>query len=117
MALAVSVSWLIEQRQLGLVVLAGASELDRRIEWVHSIELADPAPWLHGGELLLTTGLHVPADDAGQRGYVDSLHRAGVAALGFGIGLSHTRVPDAMLTAAEADGLPLTGSTVASQGK
>ena len=63
MALGVSVGWLIEQRQLGLVVLAGASELDRRIEWVHSIELADPTPWLRGGELLLTTGLHLPADD------------------------------------------------------
>jgi len=107
MALGVSVSWLIEQRQLGLVVVAGASELDRQIEWVHSIELADPAPWLRGGELLLTTGLHVPADDAGQREYVDSLHLAGVAALGFGIGLSHARVPDAMLTAADAVGLPL----------
>ena len=107
MALGVSVSWLIEQRQLGLVVLAGASQLERRIEWVHSIELADPAPWLRGGELLLTTGLHLPADGAGQRGYVDSLHLAGVAALGFGIGLSHARVPDAMLTAADAVGLPL----------
>ena len=107
MALGVSVGWLIEQRQLGLAVLAGASELDRRIEWVHSIELADPAPWLRGGELLLTTGLHLPADGAGQRGYVDSLHLAGVAALGFGIGLSHTRVPDAMLAAADDVGLPL----------
>ena len=93
MAVSVSVRWLTEQRQLGLEVLAGATGLDRRIEWAHSIELADPSPWLRGRELLLTTGLRLsPTDRDEHRGYVDRLDRAGVAALGFGIGLSHARV-------------------------
>ena len=107
MALGVSVGWLTEQRSLGLVLVAGASGVDRRIEWAHSIELADPAPWLRGGELLLTTGLHLTDDVAEQRGYVERLDRAGISALGFGIGLSHSRVPEAVVSAADAVGLPL----------
>ena len=108
MVAGVSVRWLTEQRQLGLVMLAGATGLDRRIEWAHSIELADPSPWLHGNELLLTTGLRLsPTDGEEQRKYVETLHRAGVIALGFGIGLSHARVPDALVAAAESAGLPL----------
>jgi len=108
MAVSVSVRWLTEQRPLALVVLAGAPALDRRIEWAHSIELADPTPWLRGGELLLTTGLRLPpADETEQRGYVERLDAAGVAALGFGVGLSHPHVPPAVVAAAEAAGLPL----------
>src|SRR5664279_5294165 len=98
MAVSVSVRWLTEQQPLGLVVLAGSTGLERRIEWAHSIELADPSPWLRGGELLLTTGLRLPfAGDDELRSYVDRLNRAGVVALGFGVGLSHARVPDAMV--------------------
>ena len=108
MVVSVSVRWLTEQRQLGLVVLAGATGLDRRIEWAHSIELADPSPWLRGHELLLTTGLRLsPTAADEQRTYVETLDRAGVVALGFGIGLSHDRVPEALVAAAESAGLPL----------
>jgi len=108
MAVSVSVRWLTEQRQLGLVILAGSQGLDRRIEWAHSIELADPSPWLRGGELLLTTGLRLPSADGDElHSYVGRLSRAGVVALGFGVGLSHARVPDAIVAAADAAGLPL----------
>ncbi len=114
MVVGVSVRWLTGQRPLGLTVLAGSRGLDRRIEWAHSIELADPSPWLRGGELLLTTGLRLPATDSPDppkddefRAYIERLDRAGAAALGFGVGLSHDRVPDAMVAAAEAAGLPL----------
>ena len=36
------------------------------MRWVHSTELADPTPWLRGGELLLTTGMQLdgPEDPA-----------------------------------------------------
>ena len=37
------------------VVVDGA--LDRPIRWVHTTELADPTPYLQGGELILTTGV------------------------------------------------------------
>ena len=41
------------------------------------------------------------------RDYVDRLVAADVAALGFGVGLSHQAVPAALVSAAEAAGLPL----------
>ena len=44
-------------RELELEVVAGEAGLDRAVRWVHSSELADPTPWLSGGELLLMTGL------------------------------------------------------------
>ena len=59
-------------RELELEIVAGEAGLDRAVRWVHISELADPTPWLSGGELLLTTGLQL-GDDAQQR----ALRRAG----------------------------------------
>ncbi|MFF4260101.1 PucR family transcriptional regulator ligand-binding domain-containing protein [Streptomyces sp. NPDC001663] len=92
---------------LRLRVLAGRGGLDRDVVWAHSIELVDPALWLAGGELLLTTGLRLTADSAACEYYVGRLVKAGVAAVGFGVGLSHEQVPEALVDAAEEAGLPL----------
>jgi purine catabolism regulator len=103
----VPVQWLLAQRNLGLTLLTGDVAADRHLTWAHSIELADPSPWLRGGELVLTTGLRLPADPAGQQGYVESIARAGAAAIGFGVGLSHQLVPPAVITAATELELPV----------
>ncbi|MEU0884289.1 PucR family transcriptional regulator [Lentzea sp. NPDC005914] len=87
-------------RQLRLPVLAG--DVSKPVGWVHGTELADPAPFLEGGELLLTTGLRPLSDD-----YVERLVRAGVVGLGFGTGLGHDVVPDALVRAAGEAGLGL----------
>ena len=80
---------------------------DPDISWAHAIELDDPAPFLRGGELVLTTGLRLPRAAAGQAAYVDRLVEAGAAALGLGTGLRHVRVPAGVRRACEAAGLPL----------
>lgn len=103
----VPVRWLVGRQELGLAVLAGKDALDRRITWAHSIDLADPVPWLDGGELLLTTGLRLPRAAAERRAYVERLVAAGIAALGFGVGLSLDRVPAALVDTADRLGLPL----------
>ncbi|MBU9762626.1 PucR family transcriptional regulator [Mycobacterium sp. TNTM28] len=69
------------------------------VRWVATSELADPTPYLEGGEVLLTTGL-----DTGRRpdewdGYLARLAAAGVAAVGFGVGLTHADVPAALAEA------------------
>src|SRR3954471_8544409 len=92
--------------ELGLELAAGEEAAEAPLRWVHISELADPTPWLSGGELLLTTGM-VVGDDAAQRAYVDRLADHGVAGLGFGVGIHHEEVPDAMLEAARARDLPL----------
>ncbi|BCB89899.1 PucR family transcriptional regulator [Phytohabitans suffuscus] len=104
---AVSVDWLVARPGLGLRVRAGEAGLRREIRWAHCIELPDPAPWLRGGELVLTTGLRLPRSAAGQRRYVGQLDGAGVSALALGTGLTHQRVPAAMIEAADGLGLPL----------
>lgn len=93
--------------RLGLTLRAGEAGATRPISWVHSSELTDPARFLSGGELLLTTGLALPATASGQRDYVRGLSEAGLAGLGFGVDLGHDEVPAALLDAAEQAGLPV----------
>jgi purine catabolism regulator len=92
---------------LHLVALTGSAEALRRpVRWCAVTELADPRPWLQGGELVLTTGLR-QRSAAAQREFVSMLARHGVAGIGFGTGLDHERVPRATIQAAEAYGLPV----------
>ena len=89
-------------REVGLTVRVDAG-LDRAVAWVHSTELADPTPFLEGGELLLTTGIALGRHDE----YVRRLVAAGAVGLGFGTGLSHDRVPEGLVRAARDAGLAL----------
>ncbi|GAA1339728.1 PucR family transcriptional regulator [Saccharothrix algeriensis] len=89
-------------REVGLPVHVDIG-LDRPLSWVHSTELADPTPFLEGGELLLTTGIALGP----HRDYVRRLVAAGAAGLGFGTGLSHADVPAELVDAAREAGLPL----------
>jgi purine catabolism regulator len=78
---------------------------DADVRWVATSELADPVPFLEGGELLLTTGLGAVGWDAEWESYVHRLAAAGIVALGFGVGLSHPAVPAALLQAARTTDL------------
>lgn len=82
---------------------------ERAITWVHVSELRDPTPFLSGGELLLTTGLtfEQTPTDADALEYVQRLADAAVVGLGFGIGLSHDRVPPSLVAAGDRCGLPI----------
>jgi purine catabolism regulator len=94
---------------LGLAVHAAAGALDRPVRWVAVSELEDPAPYLEGGELLLTTGMRLPQKAAACTAYVARLVAADVAGLGLGLGsgLTYASVPAALRAAAERAGLPL----------
>ena len=54
---------------LDVRLLAGEAALELPVRWVHISELADPTPWLSGGEVLLTTGMQLdtPGRPAGVR--------------------------------------------------
>jgi PucR family transcriptional regulator, purine catabolism regulatory protein len=102
---------LVRNSALCLTVLAGKDQLERPVRWVHTSELVDPAPFLEGGELLLTTGMALShggdGDGDGLRAYVHRLADAGVVGLGLGVGLSHIEVPQPLVDAAAERGLPL----------
>ncbi|MFJ8191468.1 PucR family transcriptional regulator ligand-binding domain-containing protein [Streptomyces sp. NPDC096094] len=106
----VSLAALLSREDLALRQLAGPPAAEVRVHWAHTSEMSDPFPYLLGGELLLTAGVHIPAgaesgtyfDD-----YVSRIVAAGGAALGFGVAPVHDTVPRALVAACAAYGLPL----------
>src|SRR5690349_1259119 len=50
---------LAKAKGLGLTLAAGSRGADRQVTWAHAIELADPTPYLSGGELVMTTGINI----------------------------------------------------------
>ncbi|MER7151085.1 helix-turn-helix domain-containing protein [Streptomyces lydicus] len=104
---------LLARTDLGLRQLAGPRE-GVAIHWVHTSEMADPVPYLLGGEMLLTAGMHLaevtggaPALESYLDGYAARTVAAGAAALGFGIAPVHDTVPAALVAACDRHGLPL----------
>ncbi len=77
------------------------------VRWVATSELADPTPFLEGGEVLLTTGLNAQGWRAEWRRYVERLRRTGVTAIGIGTGLTHRHPPAGLVKACRAEGMPL----------
>ncbi|MFF7143063.1 PucR family transcriptional regulator [Streptomyces nodosus] len=99
---------LVHHSALKLTVRAGEDHLDVPVRWAHVSELADPVPYMEGGELLLITALKLDAEDRGaMRRYVKRLAGAGVVGLGFAVGVNYDEVPEALVNAAREEGLPL----------
>ncbi|MFJ9196733.1 PucR family transcriptional regulator [Streptomyces flaveolus] len=106
----VSLAALLSREDLALRQITGPPAAEVAIHWAHTSEMADPYPYLLGGELLLTAGVHIPPG-AGTEGYFDAyvarIVAAGGAALGFGVAPVHDTVPRALVAACEVHGLPL----------
>ncbi|MEU6666353.1 helix-turn-helix domain-containing protein [Streptomyces sp. NPDC046727] len=118
----VTLQALLSREDLALRQIAGPTDPGIVIHWAHTSEMADPYPYLLGGELLLTAGVHVPeaaGSDGGPPGransrlgdyfddYVSRIVAAGGAALGFGLAPVHDTVPRALVAACDHHGLPL----------
>ncbi|MFW6640770.1 PucR family transcriptional regulator [Nocardiopsis algeriensis] len=104
-AYSVALSTVLARRHLGLTAVVEVG--DPGVSWAVASELVDPTPYLNGGELLLTAGVNLPADDAGLRSYVTALAEVGVSALGFGVTPVHDTVPAALAEQCRSQGLPL----------
>ncbi|MEU7582874.1 PucR family transcriptional regulator [Streptomyces sp. NPDC041068] len=99
---------LVHHSALKLTVRAGEGRLDTPVRWAHASELADPVPYMEGGELLLITALKLDAEDPeAMRRYVKRLAGAGVVGLGFAVGVHYPDIPQALLDAATDADLPL----------
>lgn len=95
--------------QLGLTLVGTDHSDGAEIRWAHVSELADPSPWLLGGEFLLTTGANLSTSPDACHHYCERLVNAGVVAVGFSAGprLPHPHIPDGLSAGAEATGLTL----------
>ncbi|MCL6736701.1 PucR family transcriptional regulator ligand-binding domain-containing protein [Streptomyces neyagawaensis] len=106
----VPLSALLAREDLGLRQIAGPAGGATVIHWAHTSEMSDPYPYLLGGELLLTAGVHIP-EAAGSGTYFDDyvsrIVAAGGAALGFGLAPVHDSVPRALVAACDTYELPL----------
>src|SRR6266566_5007395 len=92
-------------------VVAGSDGLRARVRWVHVLELADAAHLLQGGELVLTTGVALPADPSLLARYaadLASVGGTGVSALAVELGRRYVgALPAALVRAAADSGLTL----------
>lgn len=91
-------------------VVAGAAGSTRPIRWVHATERLDVGQLLREGDLLLTMGTGLPADDdvAGLTAFVDELADVGSAGMVVELGRRwESTLPDALVAACERHGLPL----------
>jgi PucR family transcriptional regulator, purine catabolism regulatory protein len=98
---------ILHTQGLALKLVGGRSGLRKPIRWVHVSELEDPTPWLKGGELLLTTGMGLGKTPSRQRAYVERLAEANLSGLGLGTGFTFTKVPKALVEAADRLGFPV----------
>ncbi len=99
---------LVQHSALKLTVRAGEDRLDTPVRWAHVSELADPVPYMEGGELLLTTAMTLDAENGeAMRRYVRRLAGAGVVGVGFAVGVNYDALPQALLDAALEEDLPL----------
>ncbi|MFI1397621.1 PucR family transcriptional regulator [Streptomyces sp. NPDC020681] len=99
----VPLSALLAREDLGLRQIAGPVEADAVVHMVHTSEMADPYPYLLGGELLLSAGVLLKDPDR----YVSRIVEAGAAALGFGVAPVYDTVPAELIEACDRHGLPL----------
>src|SRR5690606_17852806 len=99
---------LVHHTALKLTVRAGEDRLDVPVRWAHASELADPVPYMEGGEPLLITAPKLDAENPeAMRRYVKRLAGAGVVGLGFAVGVHYEDIPAALVDAAREEGLPL----------
>ncbi|MEV6906504.1 PucR family transcriptional regulator ligand-binding domain-containing protein [Amycolatopsis sp. NPDC051071] len=89
-------------------VVAGAAGLDAPVRWAHVAEVADIAPLLRGGELVLTTGVALPDDGAALARYVADLAGVGVAGIVVEL-VRHwsDKLPSGLVDAADQHSVPL----------
>jgi purine catabolism regulator len=104
---ATTVADLLAIDELALTLVAGGQGTGRPIRWAHVSELKDPTRFLRGGEVLLTTGLGMRGGARAQAAYVEQLARAGLAALGLGLGFEFEATPAAVIAAADRAGFPV----------
>ena len=88
-------------------VLAGSTGLGRPVHWVHSAELADIAPLLREGDLLLSTGIAMPGTGTELAAFAASLAETRAAGLVIELGRRWDEMPSSLVEACDDLGLPL----------
>ncbi len=88
-------------------LLSGIHGLHRQVNWVHILDIAHPQKFLHGGELVLTTGCGFAHQTDALAHYIEELITANAAGLCIELGQYISEVPTSMITFANQHHFPL----------
>src|SRR5690349_15222301 len=97
-------------RRADPVVVTGEQNLARTIRWAHATEQSDVVPLLRAGDLVLTMGTGLPADDdeAGVQRFADDMAESESAGRVVELGRRwSTTLPEALVQACAANSIPL----------
>jgi purine catabolism regulator len=87
--------------------MAGSDGRDNRITWAHTSDLPRLWEWVTGGELMMTNGLSIPADAAGQVALAEAMVDSGASALAIGEKMHAPELHAEFLAACDRLPLPL----------
>lgn len=91
----------------GMKLQAGASGLENFVRWVHMIEDREVPSFLHGNELVFTTGIAQPDSEEWLLEFTASMIRKNACGLVVNIGPYIKDVPERVIAFCENQGLPL----------
>ncbi|MFE3289872.1 hypothetical protein [Rhodococcus sp. NPDC059234] len=98
--------WILAQREPALELEAGASGLDREATRPLTRNSPNRSSGSPSANSPLTTGRRLPLTRSGRTRHLVRHYESGVAAIGFGTGLTQPAAPDDLVSAAEYPGLP-----------
>lgn len=90
----------------GLKLLTGKEGLEQRVSWVHVMESLEMTQFLKGGELVLCTGVGLPAKEDLLK-FVKEIHKQNAVGVAFDSGKYIPEIPSKVIDYCDNHGLPL----------
>ncbi len=88
-------------------LVAGKNGIENTVRWVHMVEDREVPDFLHGGELIFTTGIgHIESDDR-MLEFTRNLYAHGAAGVVFNIGPYIKRIPPDVISFANENDFPV----------
>ena len=108
MLMAISLSQLCEnaERSYSMRLIAGSGGVENTVRWVHIVEDSEVPDFLHGNELIFTTGI-AHSGNEWLKDFVISLKAKGAVGLVVNIGPYITAVPSPVIVFCEQNDFPL----------
>ena len=94
------------EREFSVSLIAGSVGLNNTIRWVHILEDNGSKPFLHGNELIITTGIG-HSDTKWMAGFVRTLKKANAAGIVIALGENIPSVPEDVILYCEHNAFPL----------
>lgn len=105
--MSITIRELLQLPHLQATLIAGSDGLDREISWVHTSDLPNPWEWHGSGELLLTNGTGLAAEEPVQINFIERLAESEASGLALGLGMTGPPLTEGATRRAETLGLPL----------